>query len=82
MKLLSCLLLVGTAMSLIARTLSGKGIMPCLVILKPRYSKLYLANDFSALIMKPAALSFFTTIFTLFRWSSKLPLLKIERSSI
>ena len=48
LKLLSCYSLVGTAMSLIACTLTGKGIMPCLVILKPRYFKSPLAkNDLS-----------------------------------
>ena len=50
-KLLSCFLLVGTAMCLITCTLSGKGVIACLVILKPRYCKLSLAkDDFSALI--------------------------------
>jgi len=39
--------------------------MPSLVIKKPRYSKLSLANfDFSALILKPAAFSLFKTILT------------------
>ena len=82
-KLVICFLLVGTAISLIACSISGKGIMLFLFILKPRYSKLSMAkNDFSALIFKPAAFSFFKTIFTLIRWSSKLPLLMINRSLI
>ena len=72
-KLLSCFLLVGTAMRLIACTLSGKGIMPCLGILKPRYSKLSMAkNDFCALILKPATFSFFIIFYTLFRWSTNV----------
>ena len=42
----------------IASTLSGKGIMPCLVILKPRYSSTYLAKkDFSVFTLKSADLS-------------------------
>ena len=70
-------------MSLIACIMSGKGIKPCLVIVKPRYSKLYLAkNDLFALILKPAAFSLFKTILTLFRWSSELPLLMINRLSM
>ena len=70
-------------MCLIACTLFGKGIMPSLVIKKPRYSRLSLANlDFSALILKPAAFSFFKTTFTLYKWSWKLPLLMIQKSSI
>ena len=82
-KALNCFLLVGTAMSFIVCTVSGKGIIPCLVILKPIYSKLSLANfDYSALILKPATLSSFETIFTLFGWSSKLPLLLIIKLSI
>ena len=77
------LLLVGTAMCLIACTLSGKGIIPCLVLSKSRYSKLSLAqNDYSALILKPAAFSLLRTIFTLCRWSSKLTLLMMKRSLI
>ena len=35
MKLHSCFLVVGTAIFFIASTLSVKGIMPCLIILKP-----------------------------------------------
>ena len=62
-KLVSYFLLVGTAMYLIACTLLGKGIMPYLVILKPRYNKLSLAkSDLSALILKPATFSVFKTI--------------------
>ena len=57
-KVLSWLLLVGTALCIIACTFSGKGIIiPYLVISKPRHSKLSLAkNDFSALILKLAAI--------------------------
>ena len=58
-KLLSYFLLIGTAISLIACTLTGIGIIPCLVILKPRDSKLSLTkDDFSALILKPNTIFF------------------------
>ena len=57
-------------MCLITYKSSGENIISCLLILKSRYSKLSLAkNDFSALMLKPAAFSFFKTIFTLFMWS-------------
>ena len=62
-------------MSLIDCTLSGKGIVitRLLVILKPGCSKLSLMKyDFPVSILKPAALSFFEIIVTLFRWTSKL----------
>ena len=39
-------------MFLMSSTLSGKGIMPCLVILNPRYSGTFLAEmDFSAFFL-------------------------------
>ena len=43
MKRLSYFSLVDTAMRLKTFTLSGKGIISCLVFLKLRYSKLYLS---------------------------------------
>ena len=56
-KLVSWFSLVGTAMCLIACTLSGKDFIPCRVISTLRYSKLPLAkNNYSALILKPACL--------------------------
>ena len=76
-------LLVRTVICFIAYTLSDKDNLHPLLVLKPRYSKLSLAKkDSFALILKPAALSIFNTIFTPFRWSSKLPLLMINKSSM
>ena len=68
MKLLNCFLVVGTAMFLIASTLLGRGMMPSLVILKPKYSSSSFAKkDFSAFTLKPAACSFLSTLPTLSR---------------
>ena len=66
-------------MYLIACTAFSKVIIPCLVILKPKYTKLSLAkNNFFALILKAAAFSLFKTISTLIGWSSNLSLLMIK----
>ena len=70
-------------MSLIASTLSGKGIMPCLGILNPRYSSSFLAKTyFSALTSNPFYFSLLSTLSNLSMWSSKDLLLIIKRSSM
>ena len=48
------------AMFLIAPTLSGKGIMPSLIIFKPKYSTSFLAKkDFSTFTLKPVNFNLF-----------------------
>ena len=64
-------------MSLIVCALFGEGIItPCLVILKPRYSKL--AITVKTFILKLITYGFYKTILALLRWSSKLLLLMIK----
>ena len=59
-------MIVGIAIFFIASTLFGKGIKPCMVILKPRYSTMPQAKrDFSAFTLKPADFDLFRTLSSL-----------------
>ena len=74
MKLYNHFLVVGIAIFFIASTLSGKGIMHCLTISKPRYSNSFPAKkDFSAFTLKPAHFNLFRTLSNFLIWSSKDP---------
>ena len=70
-------------MFLIASTLWGKGIVPCLIILNPRYSRSFPAKkDFSTFTLNPFCFNLLNALSILLMWYSKYLLLIINRSSI
>ena len=83
MEAYNCFLVVGIAIFFITSTLSGKVIMPSVVILKSRYSNSILAKKgIFALTLKPADFNLFRTLSSFLVWSSKDLFLIISRLSI